>query len=87
MMLANAQVYWDARQLNENLSQAMRSRPPSTKRGILMVHGGRSPDEAFQLLVRASQRENRKLRELATEIVERAVQRQAPPADEASPAN
>ena len=37
-----------------------------------MVGGGRSPDEAFQVLVRASQRENRKLRDIAAEIVERA---------------
>ena len=63
IMLANAQVYWDARQLNENLSQATRSRATIDQAvGILMAHGGRSPDEAFQLLVRASQRENRKLR-------------------------
>lgn len=80
MVLANAQVYSDARQLNENLNQAMRSRATIDYAvGILMAHGGRSPEEAFQLLVRASQRENRKLREIATEIVERAARRQAPP--------
>jgi GAF domain-containing protein len=84
--LANAQVYWDARQLNENLSQAMRSRATIDHAvGIIMAQGGRRPDEAFQLLVRASQRENRKLREIATEIVERAVQRAALPPDKSSP--
>ena len=68
MVLANAQVYSDARQLNENLNQAMRSGATIDYAvGILMAHGGRSPEEAFQLLVRASQREARKLREIATE--------------------
>jgi hypothetical protein len=42
-----------------------------------MAAGGRSPDDAFQLLVRASRRENRKLRDMAAEIVERAQHRQA----------
>jgi GAF domain-containing protein len=74
--LANAQVYWDARQLGENLQQAMRSRSVIDQAiGILLTDGGRGPDEAFQLLVRASQRENRKLRDVAAEIVRRAVQR------------
>jgi AmiR/NasT family two-component response regulator len=34
-------------------------------------------DEAFQILVRASQRENRKLREIAQQIVDATSQRQA----------
>jgi AmiR/NasT family two-component response regulator len=41
-------------------------------KGILIAQSHVSPDEAFQLLVRASQRENRKLREIAAEIVDRA---------------
>jgi GAF domain-containing protein len=80
IVLANVQVYWDARQLSENLNQAMRSRATIDHAvGILMAHGGRSAEAAFQLLVRASQRENRKLREVASEIVERAALRQVPP--------
>jgi GAF domain-containing protein len=80
IVLANAQVYSDARQLSENLNQAMSSRATIDYAvGILMAHGGRSPEDAFQLLVRASQRENRKLREVAGAIVERAARRQAPP--------
>jgi GAF domain-containing protein len=79
VVLVNAQVYWDARTLNENLNQAMRSRATiDYATGILMAAGGRNPEEAFQLLVRASQRENRKLREIAREIVERAAQRVKP---------
>ena len=38
-------------------------------KGIIMAHKHCSPDEAFQVLVRASQRENRKLREIAELIV------------------
>jgi GAF domain-containing protein len=74
--LANAQVYWDARQLSENLSQAIASRETISQAvGILIAVGGRSPDEAFQMLVRASQRENRKVREIAQDIVTHAVER------------
>ncbi|HEY3978729.1 MAG TPA: GAF and ANTAR domain-containing protein [Streptosporangiaceae bacterium] len=79
IVLANAQVYWDARQLGENLRQAMRSRAAIDQAtGILMADGGRRPDEAFQLLVRASQRENRKLRDIAAEIVAHASDRRGP---------
>jgi GAF domain-containing protein len=74
--LANAQVYWDARQLGENLTQALKSRETIDHAvGILMAAGGLSPQDGFQLLVRASQRENRKLREVAEDIVARTMGR------------
>lgn len=80
IVLANAQVYWDSRQLSENLNQAMQSRATIDYAiGILMATGGRTPDDAFQVLVRASQRENRKLREIAEQIVNQAVHRDRPP--------
>lgn len=79
IVLANSQVYWDARQLHENLEQAMATRATIDYAiGIVMAGGGRSPDEAFQVLVRASQRENRKLRTIAEEIVRGARQREKP---------
>jgi GAF domain-containing protein len=75
ILLANVQVYWDARELGERLQQAMRSRATIEHAvGILLAGGGRTPEEAFQLLVRASQRENRKLRDIAAAIVDRAVE-------------
>jgi len=78
-VLANTQLYWDSRQLNENLNQAMASRATIEHAvGIIMAGGGRSPEEAFEVLSRASQRENRKLREIAADIVERARSRSAP---------
>jgi GAF domain-containing protein len=74
--LANAQVYWDARHLSENLTQAIKSRETIDHAvGILMATGGLTPQDAFQLLVRASQRENRKLRDVAEEIVTRTMER------------
>jgi AmiR/NasT family two-component response regulator len=72
-------VYQDARQLTQNLRQAMASRTVIDQAiGVLIAGGGLSPDEAFQLLVRASQRENRKLRDIATAIVGRTTQRPGP---------
>ncbi len=45
-------------------------------KGVLMARGGISPEQAFDILVRASQRENRKLRDVASDLVERVQQRQ-----------
>jgi GAF domain-containing protein len=74
--LANAQVYWDARELSENLSAAIKTRETISQAvGIVMATGGRSPDEAFQVLANASQRENRKVRDIAADIVKRTVER------------
>jgi GAF domain-containing protein len=72
VVLANAKVYWDARELGENLNQALHSRSIIDYAiGILMANSHRGPEDAFQMLVRASQRENRKLRDIAAEIVAR----------------
>ncbi len=80
VVLANAQAYWDAQQLSQNLSTAMQSRAVIEQaKGILMGIQRCSADEAFQILVRASQRENRKLREIAEELVSRSSQSGRPP--------
>lgn len=76
IVLANAQAYWDSRHLSEQLGQAMQYRAVIEQaKGVLMATGGRNADEAFQVLVRASQRENRKLRDIAADLVGRAQQR------------
>lgn len=52
--------------------------------GMLMAAQGCNEDEAFDLLVRASQRCSRKLRDIAQKLVDRARQRRAaspPPTD------
>jgi GAF domain-containing protein len=73
IVLANASAYWEAAELSEQLSEAMRSRAVIEQaKGVLMA---RSPhltaDDAFALLRQASQRENVKLRDIARRIVER----------------
>lgn len=82
VVLANVEAYWRAFELSENLAEAMKSRSVIEQaKGMLMAkspHVG--PDEAFELLRKASQRENVKLREIARRIVER----QPPPAGGAS---
>lgn len=82
IVLANVQVYWDARELNENLQQALHSRATIDQAiGIVMARQAMSPEGAFQVLVRASQRENRRLRDIAVQIVEDAARhRNAPDA-------
>ena len=75
-VLANSQAYWDAHQLGEDLAQAMRSRATIEQaKGILMAAQRCTADEAFEILVRASQRENRKLREMAEELVDKSQRR------------
>jgi AmiR/NasT family two-component response regulator len=73
-VLANAYAYWDARELARDMHQAMRSRATIDQAiGIMMCRGGISPQEAFQLLAHASQRQNRKLRDIAADIVDHVV--------------
>jgi GAF domain-containing protein len=74
VVLANAVAYWGAYDLSQQLAEAMESRAIIEQaKGMLM---SRSPDlsadDAFDLLRRASQRENIKLRDIAQRIVDRA---------------
>jgi GAF domain-containing protein len=78
IVLANAQAYWDARELSSGLSEAMKHRAVIEQaKGMLMAAQGCDEDAAFQLLISASQRENVKLREVALRIVQDAVNRGA----------
>lgn len=73
IVLVNASAYWQASQLGEQLSQAMQSRAVIEQaKGILMARSPHlSADDAFDLLRKASQRENVKLRDIAQRIVDR----------------
>ena len=72
--LANAQLYQRSAELARNLSIAMESRAVIEQaKGVIMSHRGGDPDEAFDLLRRTSQRDNIKVRELATEVVQYAT--------------
>ena len=71
-VVMNALTYWAARDQAANLTRAMERRAVIEQaKGIIMASRQCSPDEAFDILRRASQRENRKLRDLAAELVER----------------
>ena len=57
-LLVNAQAYWDARTLGENLTEAMRSRARIEQaKGIIMARTGVDADRAFALLRQQSQAE------------------------------
>ena len=76
IVVANAQAYWGAKELSDQLQQALASRAIIEQaKGILMAQSHITADDAFEVLVRASQRENRKLREIAAEIVHRTEPR------------
>jgi GAF domain-containing protein len=71
VVLANTSAYWSAHEHAANLTEAMRSRATIEQaKGMLMAGSpGLTPDGAFEVLRRASQRENRKLRDIAQQIV------------------
>lgn len=78
-LLVNAQAYWDARTLGENLTEAMKSRAAIEQaKGILIARTGVDEEAAFDLLKEQSQAENRKLRDVALEIVHLAKRRNRP---------
>jgi GAF domain-containing protein len=71
--LTNAQLYDSAYRLTQQLQEALTSRAVIDQaKGILMGQRGVGVDEAFTLLRTTSQRENRKLRDIAQELVDRA---------------
>jgi GAF domain-containing protein len=74
-LLANVSAYWTAFELSQHLNEALKSRAVIEQaKGMLMARTpGLSAQGAFDLLRRASQRENVKLRDLAARIVEGRV--------------
>jgi GAF domain-containing protein len=73
VVLANVSAYWTAFELGQNLSQAMETRGVIEQaKGMLMAQSPTmTADDAFDVLRKASQRENVKLREIAARIVAR----------------
>jgi GAF domain-containing protein len=68
--MANAHLYSTTAALADQMAQAMTSRAAIEQaKGILMAQRGCSADQAFQILSRASQVSNRKLRDVAQDIV------------------
>jgi hypothetical protein len=69
-VLANDEASEKAYAINARLRAALASRGViGQAQGIVMARQHIDPDRAFDILRRASQRENRKLRDLATELV------------------
>ncbi|WP_432497930.1 ANTAR domain-containing protein [Kineococcus auxinigenes] len=71
--LANHSLYASAISLSANLQTAMQSRAVIEQaKGVLVASLHCTPEEAFTHMVKQSQHANRKLREIATDIVQRA---------------
>src|SRR5215203_4037876 len=66
VVVVNAQAYWGARLRSEHLEKALAGREMiDLAKGIIMNAMGCGPAEAFDALVKQSQQENRKLRDIA----------------------
>src|SRR4051794_11430954 len=77
-VLLNANAYWDARALNGRLGEAIEHRGDIEQaKGLLMAAQRCTSDQAFEILVLASQRENIPLRDIAARIVADANERAA----------
>jgi GAF domain-containing protein len=71
VVLANSQAYWAVRTLVAQLEEALTSRATIEQaKGILMATRRCGADEAFAWLRRQSQTTNRKIRTVATEVIE-----------------
>ena len=71
LTLTHARGYWSKEKARLSLERALETRGVIDQaKGILMARTGSDPDRAFESLRRASQRTNKKVSELAREIVE-----------------
>jgi GAF domain-containing protein len=74
--VANADAHWQLGEQARNMGLAMQSRAVIEQaKGVLMAQRHVDADQAFEILREASQRYNRKLRDIATGIVESTQQR------------
>jgi GAF domain-containing protein len=76
VLIANVQRFEAARQLGEQLKEALRTRDViGMAKGMLIAREGVDETQAFAMLVAVSQREHRKLNEVAADLVAAAVRR------------
>lgn len=79
VVMANAVALSNVEQLNSTLRRALETRTViGQAQGVLMARQHVTGDDAFDILRRASQRTNRKLRDIAAEIVAGVVTRESP---------
>jgi GAF domain-containing protein len=75
VVVSNVQAYWAAFEMTRNLTRAMESRAVIEQaKGVLIARHGVGDDDSFDMLRSRSQTENRKLRDIAAELVEQARQ-------------
>lgn len=70
IVLHNTDAFYSVEDTNRNLNEALQTRDMiGTAKGILMERESLSADDAFDLLTRLSQHSNRKLRDVAAELI------------------
>ena len=76
ILLSNVQTLSDARRTNVQLTDALETRDViGQAKGILLAQGARDDAVAFAMLVKASQRSNAKLHEVARRLVDSVTSR------------
>jgi anti-anti-sigma factor len=71
VVIANSNLYWQATELADQLKEALESRAVIDQaKGVIMAREGISPEEAFALLLKASQTGNVKVRDIAVRLVQ-----------------
>ena len=76
IVVSNAHSYWSVFELSENLSKAMETRAVIEQaKGVLMSTHRIDADAAFEVLRERSQASNRKLRDVAADVVDEAAGR------------
>lgn len=75
IVIGNATAYWEAKALGEQLTQALESRVMIEQAKGLLMSTGLTSDAAFEVLRKASQRQNRKLQLVAADVVAEAERR------------
>jgi GAF domain-containing protein len=79
VVVANAQAYWAAFDATRNLTIALESRAVIERaKGVLIARHGCDDDDAFAELRRRSQHTNRKLRDVAIDVVDEARRESRP---------
>lgn len=76
VVMAYARSYWNAKTASEHLEAALVHRAEIEQaKGIIIGATGATPAAAFEVLVRQSQHENRKVRDVATDLVNSKIRR------------
>ena len=72
VVLNNATAFSTSEMVNDQLREALATRDLiGQAKGMIMVTNGCDADEAFEVLRRASQHSNRKLRDVAADMIEK----------------